>query len=79
MEASEIYARLNELVEEKIEVENLTPETDLASLGLDSLDRADIMMRIEDEFGIEFSEDEMVQIATLEDLEKTIESKVSNG
>lgn len=79
MEASEIYARLNELVEEKIEVENLTPETDLAALGLDSLDRADIMMRIEDEFGIEFSEDEMVQIATLEDLEKTIESKVSNG
>lgn len=79
MEASEIYARLNELVEEKIEVENLIPETDLAALGLDSLDRADIMMRIEDEFGIEFSEDEMVQIATLEDLEKTIESKVSNG
>lgn len=79
MEASEIYTRLNELVEEKIEVENLTPETDLAALGLDSLDRADIMMRIEDEFGIELSEDEMVQIATLEDLEKTIESKVSNG
>ena len=76
MTSGEIYERLRQLVEEKIEVSDLSPESDLAALGLDSLDRADIMMRIEEEFGFEFSESEMVSVATLSDLLATIQTKI---
>lgn len=35
-------------------------------LGLDSLDQVDIVMAIEDEFGIEFSDNDASSIATVE-------------
>lgn len=76
MTEREIYAKLNELVSEKTNGQTVAPDTNLADLGLDSLDRAEIMMRIEDEFSISFTEEEMVDIATLADLEKAIESKL---
>lgn len=76
MTEKEIYAKLNELVGEKTNGQAVAPETNLADLGLDSLDRADIMMRIEDEFHITFNEDEMTEISTLADLEKSIEAKL---
>ena len=76
MDSKEIYAKLNELVGEKTSGQTVAPDTDLADLGLDSLDRADIMMRIEDSFDIQFTEEEMTQITTLADLERCIESKI---
>ena len=54
----------------------IRPEDSLKSLGLDSLDKADIMIRIEDEFNIEFTEDEMSSIDTVAKLIDTIESKL---
>ena len=78
MVSEEIYAKLNEIVGEKTNGQPVAPDTNLTDLGLDSLDRADIMMQIEDEFGIQFTEQEMVEIVTLSDLEKCIRSKVDN-
>ncbi len=78
MDAKEIYAKLNELVAEKTGGQQVAPDTNLADLGLDSLDRADVMMRIEDEFSIQFTEEEMTGIATLSDLEKCIEKKLAD-
>ncbi len=78
MVSEEIYAKLNEIVGEKTNGQTVAPDTNLTDLGLDSLDRADIMMQIEDEFGIQFTEQEMVEIVTLADLEKCIRSKVDN-
>lgn len=77
MTNKEIYAKLTELVGEKTKDRNFAPDTKLTDLGLDSLDKADIMIRIEEEFGISFDEEEMTGVSTLADLEKVIESKLS--
>lgn len=60
----------------KLKNKEIRPEDSLKSLGLDSLDKADIMIRIEDEFNIEFTEDEMSSIDTVAKLIDTIESKL---
>lgn len=78
MTENDIYAKLTELVSEKTKVGELKPETDLSDLGLDSLDKADIMIQVEDIFHISFNEDEMSQISTIQDFEKSIESKLNN-
>ena len=78
MTENDIYAKLTELVSEKTKVGELKPETDLSDLGLDSLDKADIMIQVEDIFQISFNEDEMAQISTIQDFEKSIESKLNN-
>lgn len=76
MTETEIYAKLTEFVQEKTKVDSLAPETKLSDIGLDSLDKADIMIAIEDTFNIHYNEDEMAQIATIGDLEKSIETKL---
>lgn len=76
MTANEIYAKLTEFVSEKTKIDSLDPSTNLSDLGLDSLDKADIMIQVEDEFHITFNDDEIAQIATIEDFEKSIESKL---
>ena len=44
-------------------------------LGTDSLDMAEIVMGIEDEFGLVISDDEIMQVKTVGDLIKKIENK----
>ncbi len=76
MTEKEIYAKLEELVDEKTKGKAVTPDVKLTDLGLDSLDKADIMIRIEDEFHISFNEDEIVGVSTIGELEKVIASKL---
>lgn len=71
----EIYDRVKKIVASKVKAEDVDPKADLSSLGLDSLDKAEIMINIEDEFGIEFTEDEMGKIKTIDDLLAVIRSK----
>lgn len=71
-----VTAKLQEIVKKKLKNKEIRPEDSLKSLGLDSLDKADIMIRIEDEFNIEFTEDEMSSIDTVAKLIDTIESKL---
>ena len=49
----DVTAKLQEIVKKKLKNKEIRPEDSLKSLGLDSLDKADIMIRIEDEFNIE--------------------------
>lgn len=72
----DVTAKLQEIVKKKLKNKEIRPEDSLKSLGLDSLDKADIMIRIEDEFNIEFTEDEMLSIDTVAKLIDTIESKL---
>ena len=44
-------------------------------LGTDSLDMAEIVMGIEDEFGLVIGDDEIMQVKTVGDLIKKIENK----
>jgi acyl carrier protein len=77
----EIYSKLKELVSKQIkkrsfDIDSLTPETNLDSLGLDSLDKAELIINIEEEFSLpEVSQDEMMEIKTVKDVKDLIEAK----
>ena len=72
---NEIYEKLSKIVGKKIKGQNVGENSSLTDLGLDSLDKAEIMINIEDEFGIEFEEEEMLHVVTVKDLQELIEKK----
>jgi acyl carrier protein len=53
--------------------ERITRGTALADLGLDSLDLVELVMDLEEEFGVPISDDEAGRIKTVEDLIRLIE------
>lgn len=71
----DIYNRIGKIVEKKIKNKNITPASTLEELGLDSLDKAEIMINLEDEFHIEFEEEEMALVKKVKDLHDLIEKK----
>lgn len=73
----ETLERVSKIVEQKIKGKTVTPESNLSELGLDSLDKAEILIKIEDEFGIEFSEEEMGKVKTVNDLLSIIKTKTA--
>jgi len=55
-------------------VDDLRPEHDLINdLGADSLDTVELVMQIEDEYGIDIPDEDAEGIRTVGDLEKYIE------
>ena len=66
----DIYAKLKEILSElvskdSIDIDSITPETELDELGLDSLDNAQLIISIE----------EMASIVTVKDVKDLIEKK----
>ena len=58
-----------------VEEDKVTADTDLQEdLGADSLDVADLLMSIEDEFGVEVPDDEIENIKTVGSLVSYIEA-----
>ena len=58
-----------------VEEDKVTADTDLQEdLGADSLDVADFLMSIEDEFGVEVPDDEIENIKTVGSLVSYIEA-----
>lgn len=63
-----IYEKIAALIAEKIDcsVDEIKPETKFADLGIDSLDLAELVMNLEDEFGITLEmSSEIADVATL--------------
>ena len=54
-----------------IDVGEITPETTLEALGLDSLDTVELVMSFEDEFGVSIEMQEGIK--TVEDVVKILE------
>ena len=50
-----VFEKLAEMIANKLDCDGseITPETKLADLGMDSLDIAELLMDISDEFGVE--------------------------
>lgn len=77
----DIYAKLKELLEKQVsnkrfDINTVTPDTKLEDLGLDSLDAAELIINIEEEFNLpEVSQDEMMEIKTVKDLKELVEKK----
>ncbi|MCQ2484852.1 MAG: acyl carrier protein [Clostridia bacterium] len=71
-----VFEKLQEIIAEQLEIE--AEEIDYESniiddLGADSLDIVDLVMSVEDEFGIEVPDEALEGISTVEDMVKYIE------
>ena len=78
---SEIDSRVKAIIVEKFGVSEseVTPEANFTNdLSADSLDRVELIMEIEDEFGISIPEDAAEKIATVGDAVKFVEEMVAN-
>ena len=61
-------------------IENITPEKDFVQdLGADSLDVVELVMALEEEFGIEIPEEDAEKIKTVGDAIEYIKQKVGQG
>ena len=67
-------ARIRELAarEFSINPESLDPKAPLDSLGIDSLSFIEFMFKIEEEFGVSVSDEDLKAIKTLSDLERHV-------
>ena len=77
---SEIESRVKAIIVEKFGVSEseVTAEANFTNdLSADSLDRVELIMEIEDEFGIAIPEEEAEKIATVGDAVKFVEEKVA--
>ncbi|MBR5335073.1 MAG: acyl carrier protein [Bacteroidaceae bacterium] len=77
---SEIETRVKQIIVEKFGVSEsqVTPEASFTNdLSADSLDRVELIMEIEDEFGISIPEEQAENIATVGDAIKFVEKAVA--
>jgi len=58
---------------EGVEGEAVAEDTNLESLRMDSFDRVELLMDLEDEFMIEISDDVAEEWVTVKDIVKTVE------
>ncbi|MBR2043425.1 MAG: acyl carrier protein [Clostridia bacterium] len=72
-----ILEKLKEIVAEQLEIdaETITTETRLnEDLNADSLDVVEILMALEDEFGVDIPDEEIEKMKTVGDVVKFIEA-----
>lgn len=72
-----IRERLKELAVENLDIDSdqIDLDSKISDLDIDSIDLVDFIMIIEDEFSIEFSDEELDEIESFADIVSLIESK----
>lgn len=71
-----VFEKLQEIIAEQLEIdpEEIDYESNIIDdLGADSLDIVDLVMSVEDEFGIEVPDEALEAVSTVEDMVKYIE------
>lgn len=58
-----------------IDASTITPESTLSSLGADSLDTVEIIMRLEEQFGIEISDEDAEKLTNITQIAQYVHSK----
>ncbi len=74
----ELQSKVIKLVSEatKIDTDNIKPTTTFVDdLNLDSLDMVELMMKMEDEFGVEIPEDDTENLKSIQDVISYLETK----
>ena len=69
---------LTKILSKKTDVSKIDLDQPISSLGIDSLDLVETLIEIEDELGITFESDEMMEIKTLRQVKDLIDSKLKN-
>lgn len=80
MKRDEIIATINDILVEEFEVDRsvIAPEADFQeSLGLDSLDYVDLVVVIQETFGVKLVEADFKPIVSFNDFYTTLEEKIN--
>jgi len=74
-------SRIKELAakEFSIDANGLDPAAPLDTLGIDSLSFIEFMFKVEEEFGVSVSDEELKAIKTLADLERHVAAALSSA
>ena len=64
-----------DMLKAKVTGKEVTLESNLKDLGIDSLDLVEIVLQAEDEFGITFSDEELNSFKTVKDVCTVLDSK----
>ncbi len=75
----DVFEKVKAVIVEKLDVEEdkVTPEARfIEDLGADSLDIVELIMGLEDEFGLEISDEEAEKIRTVGDAVEFIQSRL---
>lgn len=70
--SEEVIEGLKKIVKNK----EVTLNSSIKDLGLDSLDVVDLLMEMEDKYNIEFSNDEMLSFTKVQDIITAIDKKI---
>ena len=70
IEMNETASKIISIIAEKlhIDVDAINPQSTLQDLGADSLDMVDIIMKIEEEFGIEINDEDAEGLHNVQDV-----------
>lgn len=71
----EYLQRIKDALKNKTDVSNLNENTKFKELNIDSLDLVDLVMELEEEVNVEFSDEELLSITTVGDLLRLLDSK----
>ena len=76
MERSEVFATVVEIASDVlgVDADTITDQTTFDDLDADSLDRLQLVTAMEDELGIEFDEEKLMDIASVHDAVEAIMS-----
>ena len=69
------FDKIKDRLSSKLKGKELTKESSFKELGIDSLDLVDLVFELEEEIGVEFQDEELLKIATVQDLLDLIYSK----
>ena len=71
-----MFEKIKKLLVDELQVKgDITEYSALAELGVNSLELADLVMRCEETFGVEISDDDIRTFITVGDLVRFLESK----
>ncbi len=72
---SEVENKIKEIFGKRVDLTGVTVDTTLESLDIDSLDLVEAMMDLEEEFGVQFTNDEILNLKTVKDVVTLVENK----
>lgn len=73
-----MFEKIKTILTDELQVNaEITEESELSDLGINSLELADLVMHCEDDFGIQIGDDDIRKFITVGDLVKYIEDKTA--
>ncbi len=76
LEKIELEKKIIDIIHQKTNKDNITKDTELKNLGIDSLDLLDLVIEAEHKFNIHLEDDRLITLKTVDDFIKEIKSKL---